>query len=127
MRKHSAQLSAARSAASVVLLILAVAASAQERPRDGTTLPRVVREIKPDYTEAAKEARIEGKVWIAVTVRTDGTVADDVEVVRSLDAELGLDDQAVKAAKQWLFAPGTKNGEAVSVRITIEFTFKLAP
>jgi protein TonB len=103
------------------------AALAQELPRDATTLPRVVRQVKPDYTEEAKAARIEGTVWTAVTVRTDGTVADDVEIVRSVDATLGLDGEAMKAAKQWLFAPATKNGEPVAVRITIEFKFKLAP
>jgi len=53
-----------------------------------------------------------------------GTVGD-VEIVKSLDPVFGLDQEAVKAAKQWLFRPGTRFGEAVPVLITIELTFTL--
>ena len=127
MRLRSARVRGAWSVAAAVFTMSSFAALAQELPRDATTLPRVVREVQPDYTEEAKAARIEGTVWTAVTVRADGTVADDVEITRSLDAAFGLDSEAVKAAKQWLFAPATKNGEPVPVRITLEFKFKLAP
>ena len=44
-------------------------------------------------------------------------------VTRSLDAE--LDEEAIKAAKQWDFKPGTKDGEAVAVQVNIEMTFTL--
>jgi len=50
---------------------------------------------------------------------------NDVEVVRSLDTEYGLDEQAIKAAKQWRFKPGTKDGKAVAVRVSLEMTFTL--
>jgi len=33
--------------------------------------------------------------------------------------------EAVKAARQWRFVPGTRLGEPVAVRITIELTFTL--
>ncbi len=54
----------------------------------------------------------------------DGNVGD-VKVVRSLDTTYGLDQQAVNAAKQWTFKPGTKDGKAVSVLVTIELRFTL--
>jgi len=54
--------------------------------------------------------------------RTFGTVGD-VKVVRSLDANYGLDQEAIKAAKQWVFAPGTRSGEPVPVMVSIELTF----
>ena len=38
---------------------------------------------------------------------------------------LGLDQQAVKAAKQWRFRPGTKDGKAVAVSVTLEMRFTL--
>jgi len=46
-------------------------------------------------------------------------------VVRSLDPTFGLDAQAVIAARQWIFKPGTKDGQPVAVRVMIEMTFTL--
>jgi outer membrane biosynthesis protein TonB len=46
-------------------------------------------------------------------------------VVRSLDNTFGLDQEAIKAAKQWRFRPGTRLGEPVPVLITIELAFTL--
>jgi TonB family protein len=45
--------------------------------------------------------------------------------MRSLDPRFGLDEEAIKAARQWRFAPGTRMGQPVSVQITIELTFTL--
>jgi TonB family protein len=49
-----------------------------------------------------------------------------VKVTRSLDAVYGLDEAAIKAAKQWRFAPGTFNGQPVPVAISIEMAFTRA-
>jgi TonB family protein len=57
-------------------------------------------------------------------VTVDGTVTD-VRIVRSLDGRLGLDEEAVKAARQWRFRPGLLNGQPVAVRITIELSFSI--
>jgi TonB family protein len=110
---------------------LAVAASlsvlhAQEvyKVGNGVSAPVVVRSVKPDYTAEALAARIEGAVSVETIVQTDGTVGD-AKIVKSLDNVLGLDQQAVKAAKQWVFKPGTKDGKAVPVSVTIEMTFTL--
>lgn len=81
-------------------------------------------EVKPQYTQEALAARIEGTVWLEAVVLSDGTVGD-VFVVRSLDSVLGLDRQAVTAMKQWEFKPGTKDGKAVAVRVEVEMTFTL--
>jgi protein TonB len=93
-------------------------------PGNGVSAPTVVLEVKPAYTPEALAARIQGSVQLSVVVLADGTVGD-VTVVRSLDTQFGLDAQAVSAAKQWLFNPGTKDGQAVAVRMTILFTFSL--
>lgn len=98
------------------------AVGAQERAR--TTLPVIVHEVKPGYTEGAIRRRIQGNVTLSAVVRADGTVGD-VKVIKSLDAE--LDRQAVAAAKQWTFKPGTKDDQPVSVYVTLEMTFTLRP
>lgn len=94
------------------------------RPGNGVAPPRVLREIRPEYTSEAMRARIQGTVWLDVVVLPDGTVGD-VTVSKSLDSVFGLDSQAVAAARQWLFAPGTRLGEPVAVLVTLELFFNL--
>jgi TonB family protein len=94
------------------------------QPGNGVTLPVVVREVKPQYTAEAMRAKVQGTVWLQCVVLPDGTVGP-VQVVRSLDQSFGLDQEAVKAAKQWRFRPGTRFGEPVAVQVTIELTFTL--
>ena len=93
-------------------------------PGDGVTLPTLVREVKPNYTPQAIGARIQGAVRLSAVVLSNGVVGD-VTVIRSLDTQYGLDAQAVSAARQWLFNPGTKDGVPVAVRVTIEMSFTL--
>jgi periplasmic protein TonB len=94
------------------------------RPGSGVSNPRVLREVKPQYTSDAMRAKIQGSVLLECIVRPDGTVGD-VQVLRSLDPTFGLDQEAIKAAKQWRFSPGMHLGEAVSVIVTIELQFTL--
>ena len=94
------------------------------RPGSGVDTPRVIREVKPQYTADAMRAKVQGTVLIQAVVMPDGTVGN-VEVVRSLDQTFGLDQEAVKAAKQWRFVPGTRFGRPVPVLVTIELTFTL--
>jgi TonB family protein len=93
-------------------------------PGTDVTLPRVIREVKPVYTAQAMQAKIQGTVWLASVVLASGDVGD-VTVTKSLDAEYGLDEQAIVAMRQWKFAPGTKDGKAVAVEVAVEFTFTL--
>jgi protein TonB len=84
----------------------------------------VVRQVATQYTDAARRARVQGSVLVECVVNTDGTVGN-VKVVRSLDSVYGLDEEAVKAATQWRFTPGTRMGEPVPVLVTLEMTFSL--
>jgi TonB family protein len=90
----------------------------------GVTTPVLLREVRPQYTSDAMRAKIQGTVLVECVVKSDGTVGD-VQVVRSLDSTFGLDQEAVKAARQWRFRAGTLKGEPVPVTITIELTFTL--
>ena len=94
------------------------------QPGNGVTLPRVIREVKPAYTSDAMRAKIQGAVLLQCIVRPDGSVTD-IQVLRPLDPTFGLDQEAIKAARQWRFAPGTRMGQPVPVQITIELTFTL--
>ena len=115
--------------AGVVFLTSIGVARAQEpsgvaRPGEGVTAPQIEKEVKPVYTESAKKERIQGSVGMDVVVLADGSVGD-VNVTQSLDKKHGLDDEAVKAVRQWRFVPGKKDGKAVPVLVEIEMTFTL--
>ena len=94
------------------------------RPGAGIVLPEVLKEVKPAYTAEAMRAKVQGVVWLECIVMPDGTVGD-VRITKSLDAVFGLDQEAIKAARQWRFKPGMRQGLPVPVIITIELTFTL--
>jgi TonB family protein len=89
---------------------------------EGVTAPVLVKEVKPKYTEGAMRRRVQGAVEVEAVILPDGTVGS-VRVTKSLDAE--LDQQAVAAARQWEFKPGTREGKPVAVQVNIELTFSL--
>jgi len=94
------------------------------RPGSGIESPTVLKEVKPGYTADAMRAKIQGTVVMECVVLPDGTVGQ-VTITKSLDPIFGLDQEAVKAAKQWRFVPGKKQGQPVAVYVSIELTFTL--
>jgi len=94
------------------------------RPGNGVELPAVLREVKPKYTAEAMRAKVQGTVLLECVVLPDGSVGN-VQVAKSLDSTFGLDQEAIKAAKEWRFRPGTRLGQPVAVLVTIELTFTL--
>ena len=94
------------------------------RPGNNVAPPRLLREVKPQYTAEAMRAKVQGTVWLEVVVLPDGTVGD-VRITKSLDPVFGLDQQAMDAARQWRFAPGTRFGEPVPVLVGLELYFNL--
>jgi protein TonB len=95
------------------------------RPGNGITSPRLLKEVKPNYTAEAMRAKIQGTVWLEAVVLPDGTVGP-VRVTRSLDPTFGLDQEAERTVKLWRFIPGTNRiGEAVPVIVLVQMDFTL--
>jgi periplasmic protein TonB len=94
------------------------------RPGNGVETPRLITEVKPQYTAQAMRAKIQGVVLLECVVQPDGTVGN-IRVARSLDSTFGLDQEAAKALRQWKFRPGTRMGEPVAVLVTVEIAFTL--
>jgi protein TonB len=92
--------------------------------KEGVSIPRVIKRVDPQYTEAAKAAKIGGFVTLKAVVEPDGHT-DRISVIKSLDKKYGLDDEAVKAAKKWIFEPAKKDGKPVGVWIELEMEFHL--
>jgi TonB family protein len=94
------------------------------RVGNGVSAPQITRQVTPQYTSAALREKIQGRVMVEMVVKTDGTVGD-VRIVQSLDAVYGLDDEAIKAARQWRFSPAMRNGQPVPVVVAMELTFTI--
>ena len=88
----------------------------------GVSEPVVIRQVQPEYSDEAREARIEGVVRLDAIIREDGSI-QVLGVLRSLG--FGLDEKAIEALEQWQFRPGMRNGEPVAVSMNIAVTFNL--
>ena len=105
--------------AALVLLAAAVGLQAQTA-KPQTTAPKVLRNVPPEYTEKARNARVKGTVVLQAQIETDGTV-HDIRVLKHMD--YGLDKKAVECLGKWLFQPGTRDGVPIAVRVTVEIAF----
>lgn len=94
------------------------------RPGNGCDIPTLVRKVEPKYTSEAMRAKLQGDVNIEVVVTKTGQVGD-MHLTQSLDKQFGLDDEALKAAKGWLFKPATCKGQPVDMIVTLALEFRL--
>ena len=91
-------------------------------PGSGIEPPRLLREIKADYTDDARRRGITGEVILEIVVQRDGTVGT-ISLLKSVGA--GLDQRAIAAVKQWQFSPARKQGEPVDVIVQVAVEFNL--
>ncbi len=89
----------------------------------GVSPPTLIEKHEPQYSEAARQARLDGSVELSSVVDETGEPRD-LRVTRSLG--LGLDEEAIKAVRTWRFRPGTKDGKPVSVIATVQVNFRTA-
>lgn len=99
----------------------------EEQPPDEGPIPVekypvVVRSVVPKYPVLALRAGLEGTVWLKIWVDKEGK-AREVRLIKS-DNDI-FNDEAIGAAKQFLFTPAVMNRGAVSVWVAIPFRFKL--
>jgi len=92
------------------------------RPGSGITPPKILREVKADYTEDARRRGVEGEVVLEIVVRRDGSVGD-VKLRNGLSG--GLNERAIAAVRQWRWAPARRLGQAVDVVVEVAVEFKL--
>jgi periplasmic protein TonB len=110
----------------------AVSASRTSRSDDRSTAPtgdpvvdgraRLVHGVVPSYPDAARADGVEGDVVTELIVDAVGAVAS-ARVVRGVGH--GLDEAALRAAHQFQFAPATRDGRPVRVRMGWSMQFRL--
>ena len=96
--------------------------SATESVVNGVAPPRVLHQPDPEYSETARQHRLQGTVTLWMIVGTDGLV-HNIRVVSCLGD--GLDKKAVEAVSAWKFEPAQKNGLPTAVQLNVEVNFHL--
>lgn len=96
-----------------------VAYDIEPTPKDGweALLEKVV------YPQLACEAQIEGTVLVKTSIDENGKVTD-LFIAKGIP-NTGLDEAALNAVRSTEFIPAKKDGQPVTVQITIPVLFKL--
>lgn len=81
--------------------------------------PTRLSHVEPEYPEAARQAGVQGVVILEALINEDGKV-NDARVMRSIP---GLDEAALAAVRQWVFAPTLVKGVPVKVIMTVTVNF----
>lgn len=92
------------------------------RAGNGVSKPVLVHKVEPEYSEAARKARLGGVVVLYIVIDERGHPVNP-RVMTSLGS--GLDEKAIEAVLKWRFEPGKKDGKPVSVAVTVEVNFRL--
>jgi len=89
----------------------------------GVTLPSCAYCPDPQYTDEAREAKLQGTVTLQVLVAADGR-ASQIRIVKGIG--LGLDERAVQTIRGWKFVPAHDGARrAVPAWVTVEAIFRL--
>lgn len=91
-------------------------------PGNGVKPPKLVHYVEPEFSPSSEEAFVNGLVRLSTVVTPEG-IPTAARVVTGLTKS--ENESAISAVQQWRFEPGTKDGEAVNVRITVEVDFHL--
>lgn len=87
-----------------------------------TMRPIITAREKARYLEIARQNRIFGVVALSVIFAADGTL-DKIRILKPLP--FGLTGQALLAVEKIRFTPAVKEGQPVSVRGNLEYSFSL--
>lgn len=93
---------------------------------EGLVPPVLIPEsrVNPKYPEPARRARLQGDVVLDAVIHRDGRVGE-LRVLSSTAPELGFEDAAIVAVRQWRYEPARLAGRPVAVRFTVFVRFEL--
>ena len=87
------------------------------------TLPRCAYCPDPQYTDEAREAKLQGTVTLQILVSADGR-ASQIRIIKGIG--LGLDERAMQSIRGWKFVPAHDGARrAVAAWVTVEAIFRL--
>ena len=92
-------------------------------PGGNVKAPVVIRRVEPLFPRIALQAHMSGSVVLLCVIDKTGHIRDARLVTSTFGA---FEQPAIDAVQQWLFAPGTLNGQAVDTifELTVRFQVK---
>src|SRR5690349_19402455 len=90
--------------------------------RHKATLPQLIHQVEPEFSEEARKAKYSGVVILTIEVDTSGRTRA-FHILQS--PGLGLDQKAIEAVAKWRFRPGYRDGRPVVTSATVEVNFRL--
>lgn len=88
----------------------------------GVSAPVLIHQVQPEFTDEARQAKLEGTVEIQLIVNAYGN-PENIVIVRHLG--MGLDQKAIDAVRQYRFKPAVFQGHPVAVRLMVDVGFHL--
>lgn len=88
----------------------------------GVHAPQATHAPDPDYSELARQKKVQGSVVLALIVDESGKPSTTVV---TLPLGYGLDEKALDAVRTWTFKPATFQDKPVPVGINVEVNFRL--
>lgn len=86
-------------------------------------MPELIHKESGEYPRFAKEAGLEGTVYVRVLVKKDGTVGD--AKIEKSSGVVSLDEAAMKLVYKCTFKPAIQNGRPVNVWVSFPYEFTL--
>ena len=86
------------------------------------TEPVLLSKVDPEYSDEARQARIQGIVVVRATIDARGQL-DNIAVSQGLG--FGLDERAIAAVRKWRFRAGLRNGRPVATTAFVQLNFRL--
>lgn len=102
--------------------------------RQPNTEARLLKNVQPNYPQAARDDEVQAQIKVEVQIREDGSVQNATITERRrlfpdgssrpvADLGYGLEEAAIAAAKRSLFRPAENQGSPVATRKVVTFTF----
>jgi len=86
-------------------------------------IAEMIHQVTPEYPRLARQAGLEGIVWVKALVSRDGSVRD--AMVYKSSGTPSLDEAALAVAEQNKFKPAIQNGRPVAMWVTYKVNFEL--
>jgi TonB family protein len=85
------------------------------------TPPRAIYSPDVEYTDQARDAKLEGVCVVRLMIGVDGKPTS-VAVMKKIG--MGMDEKVVETLKTWRFEPARRNGKPVPARLDMSMQFK---